>query len=58
MKWAWISYGIVWLSMALVVAVCIYFTHRIAPMWFMLFPLFISIRSSSGGDGSKEDDAK
>lgn len=46
MKWLWISYGIVWLSTAIAVSICIYFTHRITPMWFMLIPLFVSFKSA------------
>lgn len=53
-KWTYIGYAAAWVSMAAVTAVCIIVTQRIAPMWFMLFPLCISVKSNKDKEDSEE----
>lgn len=41
----WFAYAAAWIATALAVCVCIYFTHRIAPMWFLILPALQNVRS-------------
>lgn len=52
MRGIWFGYGMAWLSTALAVCVCIYFTHRMAPMWFMILPALLQVKS---GHSDRED---
>ena len=44
-KWAWISYGIAWLSISIAVSVGIYITHSFHCLWFLIIPSLISIKT-------------
>lgn len=52
-KWCYIANGMIWLSAALAICICIYFTHRIVPLWFFLMPLRISA-STLNNNSEKE----
>ena len=43
----WFAYSVVWISVSLVVAYAINMTGRIAPLCFLLVPLFISLSSEN-----------
>ena len=44
-KWAYIGYACAWLATGAVVATAVIIIHSATPIWFMLFPLCISITS-------------
>ena len=43
----WFAYSVVWVSVSLVVAYAVNVTVRIAPLWFLFVPAFISLRSEN-----------
>lgn len=53
MRSVWFGYGMAWLSTALAVCVCIYFTHRVAPLWFMILPALLNVKSGNDKDEEK-----
>lgn len=42
-KWAYITYGIIWLVTGIAVSAAIFITKSASPLWAMLIPCFISI---------------
>lgn len=53
MKWFWIAYAIAWASMSAAVIAGICVTGKWALLWFMVIPLFISVKTKDD-----EKDAK
>lgn len=49
MKWVYIFGCVMWICFAATVSVAIYYTRNINCLWFMVFPMFIRIKTSSGG---------
>ena len=45
-----IAYGCAWISVSLAVSVGVYYTHNIHCLWFLLVPLFISIKTREEKD--------
>lgn len=50
MKYAYIAYGMMWLSMAIAVSVGIYYTHSIHCLWFMLIPTLMGVHVNDSED--------
>ena len=54
MKYLYIAYGMMWLSMAIAVSVGIYYTHSIHCLWFMLIPTLMGVHGKES-NGRSED---
>lgn len=54
----WIAYAAVWISMAAAVSTGIYVTGKWTLLWFMIIPLFVSVKSErqKKGEGDDEQD--
>lgn len=52
----WFAYSVVWISVSLVVAYAVNMTGRIAPLWFLILPLFISLSSENKKKPQKDED--
>lgn len=50
MKGFWFAYAMMWLSVAIAVSVGIYFTKNMKCLWFMIIPLFVSMKHNSSDD--------
>lgn len=44
--WGYIAYGMAWLSTSIAVCVAIYITKSAMPLWAMLLPACISLKTS------------
>ncbi|EKS4345034.1 hypothetical protein QB607_003037 [Clostridium botulinum] len=46
-KWAYIAYGVIWLATGMAVSTAIFITKSASPLWAMLIPCSVSIRSGN-----------
>ena len=53
MKYLYIAYGMMWLSMAIAVSVGIYYTHSIHCLWFMLIPALVGFHAEPDGESEE-----
>jgi len=54
LKYLYIAYGMMWLSMAIAVSVGIYYTHSIHCLWFMLIPTLMGVHTDSKSKAGSE----
>lgn len=53
MKYLYIAYGMMWLSVAIAVSVGIYYTHSIHCLWFMLIPTLVRFHAEPDGESEE-----
>lgn len=57
MKSIWFAYAMMWVAVSVAVSIGLYYTRNIHCLWFLIIPLFVSVKHDSKNKDSKDSEA-
>lgn len=55
MKSVWFAYAMMWLAVSVAVSIGLYFTRSIHCLWFLIIPLFVSMKHNEKDKADSEN---